>query len=78
MKSYAEMSDLELVGHVGAIPDASEISQVLARRVELLTEENDELREALVKLKQQLMSLELGLALDKVAAYDDLVPNEAR
>lgn len=78
MKSYAEMSDLELVGHVGAIPDASEISQVLARRVELLTEEKDEMREALVKLKQQLMSLELGLALDKVAAYDDLVPNETR
>lgn len=78
MKSYAEMSDLELVGHVGAIPDASEISQVLARRVELLTEEKDEMREALVKLKQQLMSLELGLALDKVAAYDDLVPHETR
>lgn len=78
MKSYAEMSDMELVGHVGAIPDASELSQVLARRIELLVDEKDDMQRALVKLKQQLMALELGLALDKIEAYDDLIPNENR
>lgn len=78
MKSYAEMGDMELVGHVSAIPDASELSQVLARRIELLTEEKDDMQRALVKLKQQLMALELGLALDKIEAYDDLIPHENR
>ena len=71
--NYTSMTDMELVGHVGAIPDASELSQACANRIRLLTEEKAELEAKLHKLKHQIMSLELGVALDKVAAYDDLV-----
>lgn len=69
---YAAMSDLELVGHVGAIPDASELSQALAARVRALTTERTRLERELVKARQQTLSLELGVALDKVAAYEDI------
>jgi HEAT repeat protein len=72
---YVDKTDMELVGHVEAIPDASELSQHLANRVRLLVNENAELQRQLIKVKQQLMSLELGVALDKIAAYDDLVAN---
>jgi hypothetical protein len=64
---------MELVGHVFAIPDASELSQALAMRIKLLHEEKEELTQQLIKLKHQVMSIELGVALDKIAAYDDLV-----
>ena len=63
---------MELVGHVHAIPDASELSQVLASRIRLLVEERDGLQRALAKSQQQVMALELGVALDKVAAYQDI------
>jgi hypothetical protein len=43
MGYYEKMSDLELVGHVNAIPDASELSQALATRVRLLIKENADL-----------------------------------
>ena len=69
---YVGFSDMELVGHVCAIPDASELSQVLAARIRLLVEERDALQRALVKSQQQVMALELGVALDKVAAYQDI------
>lgn len=75
---YADKTDMELVGHVEAIPDSSELSQALAARVRLLVNENRELEQQLVKLKQQIMSLELGVALDKIAAYDDMVAREHR
>lgn len=75
---YVDKTDMELVGHVEAIPDASELSQHLANRVRLLVNENAELQRGLIKVKQQLMSLELGVALDKIAAYDDLVQTERR
>ena len=69
---YVGFSDMELVGHVHAIPDASELSQVLASRIRLLVEERDGLQRALAKSQQQVMALELGVALDKVAAYQDI------
>jgi hypothetical protein len=69
---YAAMSDLEIVGHVNAIPDASELSQALAARVRALTTERDRLARELTKARQQTLSLELGVALDKVAAYEDI------
>lgn len=74
--NYASMSDMELVGHVGGIPDASELSQALADRVRLLVNEKAELETKLQSLKHQIMALELGVALDKVAAYDDLVSSQ--
>jgi hypothetical protein len=70
---FADKTDMELVGHVFAIPDASELSQALAMRIKLLHEEKEELTQQLIKLKHQVMSIELGVALDKIAAYDDLV-----
>ena len=69
---YAAMSDLEIVGHVNAIPDASELSQALAARVRALTSERDRLARELTKARQKTLSLELGVALDKVAAYEDI------
>lgn len=76
---YANKTDMELVGHVEAIPDSSELSRDLANRVRLLVVENAVLERQLVKLKQQIMALELGVALDKIAAYDDMVaPREHR
>jgi len=69
---YAAMSDLEIVGHVNAIPDASELSQALAARVRALVTERDRLARELTKARQQTLSLELGVALDKVAAYEDI------
>ena len=69
---YAAMSDLEIVGHVNAIPDASELSQALAARVRALATERDCLARELTKARQQTLSLELGVALDKVAAYEDI------
>lgn len=68
---YAAMADLELVGHVGAIPDASELSQALAVRVRLLATERDKLQRELDKLRIDVLSLELGLAQDKVAGFMD-------
>jgi hypothetical protein len=70
---YAEKTDMELVGHVFAIPDASELSQSLAARIKILISEKEEQTQIIQKLKQQIMALELGVALDKIAAYDDLV-----
>jgi hypothetical protein len=66
------MSDLEIVGHVSAIPDASELSQALAGRVKLLVEERDELQKQLIDTKQKLLALELGLTQDKLAGFMDL------
>lgn len=74
--NYATMTDMELVGHVGAIPDASELSQACANRIRLLVGEKAELEAKLHSLKHQIMALELGVALDKVAAYDDLVESK--
>ena len=69
---YVGFSDMELVGHAYAIPDASELSLVLAARIRLLVEERDGLQRALTKSQQQVMALELGVALDKIAAYQDI------
>jgi hypothetical protein len=69
---YAEMSDLEIVGHVNAIPDASELSQALATRVRALATERDRLARELTTARQQILSFQLGVARDKVAAYRDL------
>jgi len=66
---YAAMSDMELVGHVGAIPDASELSQALAVRVRLLATERDKLQRELDKTKISLLSFELGLAQDRIAGF---------
>ena len=66
---YAVMGDLELVGHVSGIPDSSELSQALAGRVRLLVEERDELRKDLEKTQRQLLSLQLGLAEDKIEGF---------
>ena len=69
---YSAMSDLEIVGHVSAIPDASELSQVLAGRVKLLVEEREELQKELIDTKQKLLALELGLSQDKLAGFMDI------
>lgn len=69
---YSAMSDLEMVGHVSAIPDASELSQALAGRVKLLAEELDEVKKELIDTKQKLLALELGLTQDKLAGFMDL------
>lgn len=74
---YSAMSDLEIVGHVSAIPDASELSQVLAGRVKLLVEERDELQKELIDTKQKLLALELGLTQDKLAGFMDLTAKAA-
>lgn len=71
------MSDLEIVGHVSAIPDASELSQVLAGRVKLLVEERDELQKELIDTKQKLLAMQLGIAEDKLEAYVELVEKAA-
>jgi len=73
MGYYEKMSDLELVGHVNAIPDASELSQALATRVRLLIKETTELAKQLEKAKKELHNFELGIAHDKLEAYRDIV-----
>jgi len=70
---YAEKTDMELVGHVFAIPDASELSQSLAARIKILVAEKEEQAQIIQRLKSQVMALELGIALDKISAYDDLL-----
>lgn len=73
MGYYEKMSDLELVGHVNAIPDASELSQALATRVRLLIKENAELAKKVEKVTKELHNFELGIAHDKLDAYRDIV-----
>ena len=73
MGYYEKMSDLELVGHVSAIPDASELSQALANRVRLLIKENSDLARKVEKLNKDLHNFELGIAHDKLDAYRDIV-----
>ena len=74
---YASMSDSEIVGHVGAIPDASELSQALATRVKLLVTERDRLDKKLRETERALLSLQLGLAEDKLDAYQDLIDRQS-
>ncbi len=74
---YSLMSDLEIVGHVSAIPDASDLSQALASRVKLLVEERDELQKAVGELQKKLLSLQLGIAEDKLDAYVEIVEKAA-
>lgn len=74
---YSTMSDLEIVGHVSAIPDASELSQALAARVKLLVKIRDELQNELIDTKQKLLALELGLTQDKLAGFMDLTAKAA-
>lgn len=64
------MTDLELVGHVNGIPDPSEISKVLAGRVMRLVSERDE-------LQRKLLSLQLGIAEDKLDAYIEIAERAA-
>jgi hypothetical protein len=71
------MCDLEIVGHVSAIPDASELSQALAARVKLLVEERDELKRTAGELQKKLLSLQLGIAEDKLDAYVEIVEKAA-
>lgn len=74
---YVSFSDLELVGHVSAIPDASELSQALASRVKLLVEERDELKKTAGELQKKLLSLQLGIAEDKLDAYVEIAEKAA-
>lgn len=74
---FAAMADLELVGHVGAIPDASELSQALAGRVRLLVEERDEIAKELAKAKADLLELRITIGEDKVEAYREIVEKAA-
>ncbi len=74
---YAGMADLEIVGHVNTIPDASELSQALAARVKLLVEERDELAADLARVRQELLELRLEIGEDKIAAYQDLLEKAA-
>lgn len=72
---FAGMSDLELVGHVNAITDASELSMALAVRVKSLVQKRDDLARELGKTKQALLALQLGIAEDKLDAYQELAEN---
>jgi len=74
---YSAMCDLEIVGHVSAIPDASELSQALAARVKLLVEERDELKRTAGELQKKLLALQLGIAEDKLDAYVEIVEKAA-
>ena len=74
---YAGMADLEIVGHVGAIPDASELSQALAARVKLLVEERDEIAAELAKTKADLLELRISIGEDKLDAYREIVEKAA-
>lgn len=69
---YAGMTDMELVGHVGALIDASELSQALATRVRLLATEREKLEKDLAKKERELYELQLGLAHDKIAGFMEL------
>jgi hypothetical protein len=71
------MADLEIVGHVGAIPDASELSQALAGRIRLLVEERDEIAAELAKTKADLLELRISIGEDKLEAYRDIVEKAA-
>ena len=48
------------------------MSAFSAARVRALATERDRLARELTKARQQTLSLELGVALDKVAAYEDI------
>ena len=74
---YSAMADLELVGHVGAIPDASELSQALAGRIRLLVEERDEIAAELAKTKADLLELRISIGEDKLDAYREIVEKAA-
>jgi hypothetical protein len=74
---YSGMADLEIVGHVGAIPDASELSQALAGRIRLLVEERDEIAAELAKTKADLLELRISIGEDKLEAYQDLLEKAA-
>ncbi len=74
---YAGMADLEIVGYVGAIPDASELSQALAGRIRLLVEERDEIAAELAKTKADLLELRISIGEDKLEAYRDIVEKAA-
>jgi hypothetical protein len=74
---YHPMTDLELVGHVNAIPDASELSQALAGRVKLLVVERDKLQQSVLELQRKLLSLQLGIAEDKLDAYVEIAERAA-
>ena len=74
---FAAMSDMEIVGHVGAIPDASELSQALAGRIRLLVEERDEIAAELAKTKADLLELRISIGEDKLDAYREIVEKAA-
>ena len=67
---YHSMTDVELVGHVNGIFDASELSQALAGRVMRLVLERDE-------LQRKLLSLQLAIAEDKLDAYIEIAERAA-
>jgi len=69
------MSDLELVGHVNAIPDASELSQALAVRVKSLVEKREDLARELGKTRAELLELRISIGEDKLDAYREIVEN---
>jgi hypothetical protein len=72
---FAGMSDLELVGHVNAIPDASELSQALAVRVKSLVEKREDLARELGKTRAELLELRISIGEDKLDAYREIVEN---
>lgn len=79
MSSYYEaMYDLELIGHVRGIPDASELSQELARRLKAavaerdrLITERDQLAHEADKAKRDLAEHRLEIAQDKIDGFMD-------
>jgi len=72
------MYDLELIGHVNGIPDASELSQELARRLKAavaerdrLITERDQLAHEADKAKRDLAEHRLEIAQDKIDGFMD-------
>ena len=74
---YGSMSDLEIIQHVISIPDASELSSELAVRVCRLVEERDKMQKIAADLERKILSLQLGISEDKLAAYVEIVERAA-
>lgn len=88
MNFYSRMDPYELVGHVNAIPDASEMSLALAARMrELLDQvafyqaENRIQGERITERNTKVAKLEADLenAMDKIAGFMELTdPNQQK
>lgn len=72
-RELTAMDDLELVGYVRGVPDKSEMTEALADRLRVVAQQRDRLAAELSKCREKVQALELGVALDKIAAYQDLL-----